>query len=46
MIIDGHWVSVGSTNFDTGSFSLNDEAKLNVHDAAFEHAATLLTEQL
>lgn len=30
-------VSVGSTNFDNRSFSINDEAKLNVLDADFAH---------
>jgi len=35
MIVDGLWVSVGSTNFDNRSFRLNDEANLNIHDAAF-----------
>jgi cardiolipin synthase A/B len=35
MIVDGHWVSVGSTNFDNRSFSLNDEANLNIVDDAF-----------
>jgi cardiolipin synthase A/B len=30
MIVDGQWVSVGSANFDTRSFRLNDEANLNV----------------
>ncbi len=35
MIVDTLWVSVGSTNFDTRSFSINDEANLNVYDAAF-----------
>ena len=35
MIIDEVWVSVGSTNFDSRSFRLNDEANLNVLDAAF-----------
>lgn len=29
------WVSVGSTNFDDRSFRLNDEANLNIFDAAF-----------
>jgi cardiolipin synthase A/B len=38
MIVDGLWVSVGSTNFDTRSFSTNDEANLNVHDRAFAGA--------
>jgi cardiolipin synthase len=35
MIVDGLLVSVGSTNFDTRSFRLNDEANLNVYDRAF-----------
>ncbi|HEX9166112.1 MAG TPA: phospholipase D-like domain-containing protein [Gemmatimonadales bacterium] len=32
MVVDEHWVSVGSTNFDSRSFRLNDEANLNVMD--------------
>ncbi len=35
MIVDEQWVSVGSTNFDDRSFRLNDEANLNIYDAAF-----------
>ena len=35
MIVDDIWTSVGSTNFDTRSFRLNDEANLNVYDAEF-----------
>ncbi len=35
MIIDDIWCSVGSTNFDSRSFRLNDEANLNVYDVAF-----------
>jgi cardiolipin synthase A/B len=35
LVVDGQWVSVGSTNFDTRSFKLNDEANLNVLDRAF-----------
>jgi cardiolipin synthase len=38
MIVDALWVSAGSTNFDTRSFSVNDEANLNVYDAAFARA--------
>jgi cardiolipin synthase len=38
MIVDGRWVSVGSTNFDTRSFSTNDEANLNVYDRDFAKA--------
>lgn len=35
MIVDGLWVSVGSTNFDSRSFALNDEANLNIFNADF-----------
>lgn len=35
MIVDQLLVSVGSTNFDDRSFKLNDEANLNIYDAAF-----------
>jgi cardiolipin synthase len=35
IIVDDLWVSVGSTNFDDRSFRLNDEANLNIYDAAF-----------
>ena len=35
MIVDDLWVSVGSTNFDSRSFQLNDEANLNVLDPEF-----------
>lgn len=35
LIVDSRWVSVGSTNFDYRSFSINDEANLNVMDSAF-----------
>ena len=35
LIVDGLLVSVGSTNFDNRSFSLNDEANLNIYDADF-----------
>lgn len=35
MVVDDLWVTVGSTNFDTRSFSTNDEANLNVLDPAF-----------
>ena len=35
LVVDGLWTSVGSTNFDNRSFRLNDEANLNVYDAAF-----------
>ena len=35
MIVDTLMVSVGSTNFDTRSFRLNDEANLNIYSAEF-----------
>ncbi len=35
LIVDGLWVSVGSTNFDSRSFRLNDEANLNIYDRDF-----------
>lgn len=35
LIVDEVWVYVGSTNFDDRSFQLNDEANLNIYDAAF-----------
>ena len=35
MIVDEHFVTVGSTNFDPRSFELNDEANLNIFDSSF-----------
>lgn len=35
LVVDSLWVSVGSTNFDNRSFSINDEANMNVYDAQF-----------
>ena len=35
MVVDELWTSVGSTNFDNRSFSVNDEANLNVYDRDF-----------
>jgi cardiolipin synthase A/B len=45
MIVDGAWVSVGSTNFDNRSFRLNDEANLNVLDAALAAEQTVIFEE-
>ena len=45
MIVDGQWVSVGSTNFDSRSFSVNDEANLNVLDAGFAREQERIFEQ-
>ncbi|MGZ5265350.1 MAG: phospholipase D-like domain-containing protein [Caldimonas sp.] len=44
MIVDGLLVSVGSTNFDNRSFSLNDEATLNILDADFAAQQTAIFE--
>ena len=35
LIVDEVWTTVGSTNFDSRSFSVNDEANLNVYDRDF-----------
>ena len=45
IIVDDLWVSVGSTNFDSRSFSVNDEANLNVYDAAFARRQSEIFEQ-
>lgn len=45
LIADGFLVSVGSTNFDMRSFSLNDEASLNVYDRDFAAGMTQVFEQ-
>jgi cardiolipin synthase A/B len=45
LVVDGLLVSVGSTNFDMRSFRLNDEANLNIYDAAFAKEVTAVFEQ-
>jgi cardiolipin synthase A/B len=35
LVVDDFLVSVGSTNFDSRSFKLNDEANLNIYDRDF-----------
>ncbi|SAL50670.1 cardiolipin synthetase [Caballeronia sordidicola] len=35
LVVDEFLVSVGSTNFDSRSFKLNDEANLNIYDRTF-----------
>jgi cardiolipin synthase len=45
MVVDGLWVSVGSTNFDSRSFSLNDEANLNILDVDFARRQTDIFER-
>lgn len=45
LIVDRELVSVRSTNFDTRSFRLNDEASLNVYDKEFATRMTDVFEQ-
>ena len=45
LIVDDLWVSVGSTNFDSRSFNVNDEANLNVYDAEFAQRQSAVFEQ-
>ena len=45
LIVDRLLTSVGSTNFDPRSFRLNDEAQLNVYDAAFAAEQTAVFER-
>ncbi|MDR5753336.1 MULTISPECIES: cardiolipin synthase [unclassified Caballeronia] len=40
LIVDEYLVSVGSTNFDSRSFKLNDEANLNIYDRDFAQRQT------
>ena len=45
LVVDDYLVSVGSTNFDNRSFRLNDEANLNVYDAAFARQQSAIFEE-
>ena len=45
LVVDGLWVSVGSTNFDERSFRLNDEANLNVYNREFAAQQEVIFEQ-
>ncbi|SIT42253.1 Phospholipase D/transphosphatidylase [Paraburkholderia piptadeniae] len=40
LVVDDYLVSVGSTNFDSRSFKLNDEANINLYDEAFARRQT------
>ncbi|SAK46725.1 cardiolipin synthetase [Caballeronia catudaia] len=42
IIVDEYLVSVGSTNFDSRSFKLNDEANLNIYDRDFARRQTAI----
>lgn len=45
IVVDDLWVSVGSSNFDTRSFRLNDEMNINVLDSAFAREQVELFEK-
>ena len=45
MIVDDFMVSVGSTNFDSRSFRLNDEANLNIYDVAMATRQSVIFEE-
>jgi cardiolipin synthase len=45
LIVDEELVSVGSTNFDSRSFRLNDEASLNIYDRDFAREMTAVFER-
>jgi cardiolipin synthase len=32
MVIDGHWATIGTTNFDNRSFSFNEESNISFAD--------------
>ncbi|WP_244850461.1 cardiolipin synthase [Caballeronia sp. SL2Y3] len=42
IVVDEFLVSVGSTNFDSRSFKLNDEANLNIYDRDFARQQTAI----
>ncbi len=44
-VVDEIWTSVGSTNFDSRSFRLNDEANLNVFDTGFAEGQARVFEE-
>ncbi|MGF6770092.1 cardiolipin synthase [Paraburkholderia sp. GAS199] len=47
LVVDEYLVSVGSTNFDSRSFKLNDEANLNIYDRDFaKQQAAIFTDDL
>jgi cardiolipin synthase len=47
LVVDEYLVSVGSTNFDSRSFKLNDEANLNIYDRDFaRHQAAIFADDL
>jgi len=45
LIVDGEWVSVGSSNFDYRSMRLNDESNLNVLDRNFAQGQLAIFQQ-
>jgi cardiolipin synthase len=45
LVVDDMWTSVGSTNFDSRSFSVNDEANLNILDGSVAAAQARIFEE-
>ncbi len=45
VIVDDQWATIGSANFDERSFSLNDEANLNVYNETFAREQIALFER-
>jgi cardiolipin synthase len=45
IVVDEYLVSVGSTNFDSRSFKLNDEANLNIYDRDFARQQTAIFDE-
>ncbi len=37
IVVDGVWLTIGSTNFDNRSFALNQEINLTVYDSSVAH---------
>lgn len=45
LVVDGLWISVGSSNFDNRSLAINDEANMNVYGASFARRQTQVFEE-
>lgn len=45
LVVDDFWVSIGSANFDTRSFRLNDEMNINVLDKDFAREQVEILQQ-
>ena len=40
MVVDGHWATIGTTNFDNRSFALNEESNVSFTDQSLVEALT------